>query len=215
MRRAKRARSRPLWPLAESSVLYLWKRSSFAKRACQRKSARPSPRPNQRLGLFVQTVVRPLTTGWWIARTAKSSLSNSRGKWPDQRPKRKDFKMGSELSNDDVLRLLRELQGQAIPQDEVMPFEDWRQSGGPARDLSKSRGHFSAGTGMLGTSSFAPAGPASRPSGNQMTGLKGRPSLDLEPWFGNQQFGVQPSSRGSQPSQYLTQRQDQRSEEHT
>lgn len=125
--------------------------------------------------------------------------------------------MKDEISNDDVLTALRDLQGREQHID-LMPFSEWRDNGGLERDISdmlKARqgmagmAHMSPGFGMSGnlnTSSKAPTGPASRRSGLRGLGLGGTQANNKpEPWFGTeQQFGVPTGSRAASqtPSKY-------------
>lgn len=127
----------------------------------------------------------------------------------------------ADLTNDDVLAVLREAQD-AARQDGPGSFAEWRQEA-----LHKARvgaAHISPGVGMMGppgnTASRAPAGPANRPSGNAGWGYKppparqpyDKPEFSTEPWFGNvpgQQFGVPSGGYEAWPDKYNYERPNQ------
>lgn len=133
--------------------------------------------------------------------------------------------MSDDFTNDEFLEALRQAQDGARPQGPGS-FEEYRQEalykaprgGGRQSPL----GAYSPGFGLMGnsgnTSSRAPTGPNSRPSGNPAVGWKPPPSRQPydrpsdETWFGDrqQQYGV-PSGRAaaSGQSQYAYARPNQ------
>lgn len=126
-----------------------------------------------------------------------------------------------DITSDDFLNALREFQSSSR-RSPYGSFEDYYAD----KIFGKTGGHYNPGFGMMGppgnTSSFAPTGPRNRPSGNQLVGFGGSHGLpqkpsrqpydkpySTEPWFGNQQFGVEAGVRGTQPSKYNNDRPNQ------
>jgi hypothetical protein len=100
----------------------------------------------------------------------------------------------------DLLEILRDHQDRQDPFGERMSLEEWRiekaRGGQVGRDI----------TGHLSTYSQAPTGPNSRRSGMQGVGYNGANPPDRDPWFGQQNYGVQFGREGARPSQYRDER---------